>query len=93
MKSHNSIYGEQDKTIFNLHNMMESLRMEMIGKKGVMTKCPVCLDKVGLVVDVDRQFQNVKCRRCKNDIRIARDTFGTGWKMKSPMGIHMVGEF
>ena len=93
MKSHNSTYGEQDNLIANIHNIMESLRMEMMGGKGVMTKCPVCLDKVGLVVDVERRLQTVKCRRCKNIVKIKTDNFGADWTMKSPMGVQKVGDF
>ncbi len=86
MKGHNTVYGEQDNIIFNFHNIMESLKHEMIGRKGMMVKCPVCLDKVGIVLDANLELQKRKCRRCHNEAIFRKLAMGS-WKIKSEMGI------
>lgn len=85
MKEHNAVYGEQDKIIFNLHVMMKSLEYEMLGQQGVITQCPVCTDKGGIVLRPEMKVQTRKCFRCKSKVTFRRDNWGTSWKIRSAM--------
>lgn len=89
MKEHNTVYGEQDNIIFNLHNIMESLRLEMMGGKGMMVLCHVCMDKVGIVIDPKRELQRRKCRRCHNEAIFRKMAMGS-WKIKDELGLHVL---
>lgn len=83
-------YAVQDNNVYDLNNVMKTLKNKLIGRESIMIMCPVCRDKASLVLVPSMTFQTRKCTRCKSECKI-RVYKGFGkYKIKSSIGVEIV---
>jgi len=74
---------------FELKNVIDALRLEMVGQKAIFVFCPVCSMEASVPIVVGRPLQHVKCSHCGNELGFKLLPSGA-YKVRSELGLEYV---